>query len=763
MVRVMVAAPYREDALGDVCEEYATAIRPRYGRLRSLLWLWAQIARAAVASRWHGRGLGNGQGVRGGNTQRGATVMLTGLRQDLRYALRTFARAPFFTGVALITLSVGMGATIAMYTVVNGVLVRPLPYASPEELVFVQGGEAGRWAITYPDYVDLREQGRAFESLAVWQGWTVIMNDQDGAPTRQSAASVSWSFFGMLGVQPAVGRFFVAEEGVPNHAPVVVLSHAVWQESFGGREDVLGATFDAGEGERYTIVGVAPEGFIDPVGYATWGSRPVVWRSDPPPFSLEQADRGWIGFWTLGRLRDESSIAQAQSDVYAVIRAAYPAADGTPQVRVASLLDAMVGDVRRTLLVMLGAVAMVLLIGCANVANLLLSRASVRGREVTVRAALGAGRQRLVAQLLTESLVLSLAAAVIGLGIAAAGARAVVALSDVSLPRAWEVLVDWRVVLFAVGISLMTALFFGLAPALHLTTDRIAGGIREGGRGGAMGGRGRRLRNVLVVGETALAVVLLVGAGLLLRTMWNLQRIDPGFEPRGTLVVNVGLPPVTFTTPAEQSHVLERMIEEAAALPGVSSAGAITDLPMSGAINSTNVLREDVPPPPPSERRHALVRAISPSYFTTMGIPIVRGRAVEPIDREGTPDVVVVNERFVEMWFPGEEAIGRTVNVRGVSAQIVGIVANVKEFTLEDGPDPVLYTAYSQEKQPWMRERMTLVVKTEATDPASLTPAVRSALRRAHALIPVNRVRTLEDVVSAHVAEPRFRATVVLL
>jgi putative ABC transport system permease protein len=312
-------------------------------------------------------------------------------------------------------------------------------------------------------------------------------------------------------------------------------------------------------------------------------------------------------------------------------------------------------------------------------------------------------------------------------------------------------------------MSLVTALFFGLAPALHLTNDRIAGGIREGGRGGAMGGRGRRLRNVLVVSETALAVVLLVGAGLLLRTLWNLQRIDPGFEAHGALIVNVGLPPATFATPAEQSHVLQRMIEEVAALPGVTSAGAITDLPMSGAINSTNVLRADAPPPPPSEQRHALVRAVSPSYFTTMGIPIVRGRAVEPTDIEGTPDVAVVNDRFAELWFRGEEAIGKFVNVRGVSAQIVGVVANVKEFTLEDGPDPVLYTAYSQEKQPWMRERMTLVAKTEARDLASLTRAVRSALRRAHPLVPVNRVRTLEDVVSAHVAEPRFRATVVLL
>jgi putative ABC transport system permease protein len=759
-VAVLIPARYRADVWSDLADEHRERIGRGEGRATSAAWLVAQLVRAAAASRWHGRGLGRSalDARTDRRTQQGSGTM-GDLRRDVAYAVRTLVRAPVFTAVALLTLSVGLGATIAVYTVVNGVLLRPLPYEDPDRLVFVRGGDTGRGAITFPDYADLRETSAAFADLVVWQGWSVIRDDAEGVPTRRTAASVSWRFFRMLGVQPAAGRFFVAEEGAPGHAPVVVLSHAAWLREFGGRADAIGQPYAADDGV-YTVVGIAPEHFIDPVAYASWGSAPEAWRADPPVFSREAADRGWIGFWAIGRLRGDATIARAQAAVDALIESAYADVDPLPRARVVEVLADMVADVRRTLLVFQGAVALVLLIACANVANLMLSRAAERGREMAVRRALGASRGRLLAQLLTESLLLSTLAGAAGILLAVAGARALVAQAGAGLPRSSDVFVDWRVALAALAVAKVTALVFGLAPALQLTGGGAAARLRERGRAG--GAAGQRTRTVLVVAETALAVLLLVGAGLLLRTFWTLQRIDTGFEPASALAVRIELPEVSFPTAQEQRLALAAAVAEAAASPGIVAAGAITDLPMSGAVNSTTVYRTDVARPAPGQAPHVLVRGITPAYFDAMRVPVLRGRAFAAGDRDGTPPVAIVNERFVTVFFPGEDAIGRTVEVRGTTRAIVGVVRDVKEFTLTGGPDAALYEPFSQVQQSWMRVGAWVVARADGGTPP-LAADVRQAVRRAHPRIPITTVRPLGDVVAADIAAPRFRARLVAL
>ena len=757
MLLVFVHRQYRQDVWGDLHDEYRERRDRGTPPSAGHAWLLGQVVRAAAASHWHARRVLEVDRT-GGRIHDGGSLM-HGAWRDLAYAVRTLVRAPVFTVVALLTLSLGLGATVAVFTVVNGVLLRPLPYEEPERLVFIRGGETGRGAITFPDYADLRESSPAFEDLVVWQGWSVIREDGEGIPTRRSAASVSWRYFRLLGVQPSAGRFFTEDDGVPGHPPVVVLSHGAWQREFGGRADAIGQAYAADDGV-YTIVGVAPAGFIDPIAYSTWGNEPEVWRADPPVFSREAADRGWIGFWAMGRLRGDATLARAQATVDAVIESAYAGFDPIPHARVVTVLDDVVADVRRTLLVLQGSVALVLLIACVNVANLQLSRAAVRGREVAVRRALGASRARLLAQLLTESVLLSIVAGAAGIAIAIAGARALVAQAGADLPRAWEVFVDWRVALAAFAIAGVTAILFGLAPALQLTGGGAATRLREGGRGQVASGG--RMRTLLVVAETALAVLLLVGAGLLLRTFWSLQRLDTGFDPASAVAVRIGLPEVSFPSAAEQHQALLRVVDELAATPGIAGAGAITDLPMSGAVNSTTVYRDDRPQPEPGQTPFTLVRGIVPGYFEAMRIPLVRGRTIDATDRAATTPVALVNERFVAVNFPGEDPIGRSVTVRGVSREIVGIVRDVKEFTLTGGPDAALYEPFAQVNQPWMRANAWVVARADA-DGAPLADIARRAIRAAHGRIPIAAVRTLDDIVAADIAAPRFRAVLIAL
>lgn len=682
--------------------------------------------------------------------------MMVDLVRDLKYALRSWARTPLFTLLAVAMIGLGMGGALAVFSVIDGVLLKPLAYPGADRLVHIEGSGSGRHGVTYPDIEDIRERARTLESVVAWQGWSVVMRDPDGVPIRRSAASVSAAFFELLGVRPVLGRLFTPEDEPLNHAPVVVLSHEFWQTEFNGARDVVGRSLEV-DSTAYTIVGVAPSGFEDPLAAAIPTSEPVLWRARPEMFDPAVADRGWIGFWAIARLRNGATTEQATAEVAAIVREFYPDAAQRPDHRVATFRDRLVRDVRPTLLLLLAAVAGVMLIACANLANLLLSRASARIREVAVRASLGAPRLRLINQLLTETLVLCLLGGAVGLAVAWAGGRAIVALGAAGLPRVDSIGIDARVALVAMLLSVLCALAAGLIPALRLSDTRVGDTLRGASRGNFPDRRGQRFRHLLVIAETALAVMLLAGAGVLLRSASNLMSIDPGFDAEEVLTVRATLLPEAFPSLPAQDGALARIVEAIAAVPDVQAAGAISDLPMSGAVNSTGVPRADRP----DERSvRTLVRAITPDYFDVMGVEVREGRPLGAQDRRGGAEVAVVNATFAEALFPGESAIGGIVNVRGVSREIVGVVDDVKEFTLAGGGDAALYLAYAQETQSWMRESASLVVRGRG-DPEDLAAVVRAAIRAAEPMVTVGAVRPMRALIDRDVATPRFRAVLI--
>jgi len=746
----LVASPYRDDVVADLVEEYEAEVRLRRGVLGGRVWLTMMLLRSALASRVHGV---CADGAVGAPRRRGQ--MLSSATQDLRYALRSFTRTPGLTIVAVATMSLALAATVAIFAVVNAVILRPLPYPDAGRLVHVQGREGARWAISYPDMVDFRDGSALIDDVAAWEGWRAVRREADGTPTVIDTGWVTPNYFSLLGAVPAAGRFFRPGEGAPGQAPVVVLSHELWRRAFAGRPDAVGGVIELGDAE-YEIVGVAPEAFVDPVAAAVFRTRPALWRPMAADTLPNAHDRTWVGYWTIAKLSAGATPASAQADLRAIARRVEP--DRSPDAfSVRSFKAVLVRDVERSLIVLFAAVAILLLIACANVANLLLGRASVRAREIAVRASLGAGRLRLVRQMLTESLLLALAAAVPAVPLAAGLSRFVIRQGGVVLPRAESVGFDWVVFAFALGAASAAAVLFGLAPALHATGARMARALRAAGRGADTAPGGRRLRHALVVVETALAVVLLVGAGLLGRTFWHLARIDPGFDASAVLTVRAIVGGAGDEPAASVNTRVRRLVEEIAAVPSVTGVGAITDLPMSGAVNSTLVGRTDRPADDPVR---ALVRAVTPGYFASMGVALARGRVFTWADAPGAPDVAVVNTAFARRLFADEDPVGREIDVRGVACRIVGVVDRVVEFTLAEAEQLAVYTSFPQERQSWMRTAVTLTARTGG-DPAALAGAVRAAVRRADGSVAVSGIRPMASLVEADVAAPRLRALLI--
>ena len=681
--------------------------------------------------------------------------MLGNVIQDVQLAVRSWARAPLFTLLAVSMLGLGMGGTLAVFSVVSGVLMEPLDYTDPDRLVHIEGRRVARHGITYVDYEEIEQHARSLEAVAAWQGWRIVLRDGQGVPQTTSAASVSANFFDVLRAGPSAGRLFGPEDQPLGHTPVVVLSHTFWQEQYASDADVIGRSIRV-DSASYTIVGVAPPGFVDPVAAAIPTTEPVMWRARPEMFNSAER-RDWVGFWAFGRLRAGVTLQQARGEVRQIARALYPNAPQPVDVDVATFRDRLVRDVRPTLLLLFAAVGGVFLIACANLTNLLLSRGTARVRDVAVRASLGAGRPRLVAQLLTETLVLCLFGAVVGLGVAWAGGRAIVALAATGLPRASAVTLDVRVLLFALLLCILCALAAGLAPALRMTDARVALALRAAGRSTLPARHGQRLRHSLVIIETALAVILLSGGGVLLRSAWNLTRVHPGFDATPVLTLRASFISEAFPTANSQDMALGNVIDRVAALQNVEAVGAISDLPLSGAINSTSIQRSDNP----SERGlQTLVRAITPETFTALHIPTLRGRTFDAADAPGAAQVAVVNARFVESLFADQDPIGRTVEVRGVTREIVGVVADVKEFTLAGGPDLVLYLPYVQETQSWMREQMTLVIRTTG-GLANMAEHASAAARSAEPLVTLTAIRPMSEYIDRDVAAPRLRAILI--
>ena len=666
------------------------------------------------------------------------------LRGDLRFGARSLKKNPGFATVAVLTLGLGIGASTAMFTLVNSVLLRPLPFHQPERLV-VPLELSPYSALEAPssplNFFAWRSGVESFEGLA---GGHVQRRNLtgDGRPEELPVFATTANFFEVLGVEPRLGRLY--GEGEVDE-PVAVLSHRLWQRRFGGDPGIAGRVITL-DGETRTVVAVLPPDFH------SLGERVDVWL--PTRFDVHGPGRF---FHSVGRLRPGATLEQAQAEMEAVLRRQqeeYPQWTAGWGVRLAPLHEEVTAEARPSLLVLLGAVTLLLLIACANVASLLLARSAVRQKEMALRITLGATRPRLVRQTLVESLVLAGLAGLLGLALAAWGTRIVVRLlpADLALPRVAEIGVDGRVLAFAIGVSVLTGVLFGVAPALSGSAVRLAETLREAARGTTSG----RLafRKALVVAEVALAVVLLVAAGLVGRSLQSMLGVDPGVRVEQVLTLQLTLTGPRYQGPEPKRRFLEALLPRLDALPGARSVGAEIFLPLSGDKMGHVFFREDRPRPAPGEELPADVRVVAGDYFRTLGIPLLRGRTFGARDDEAAEPVFVVNQELAERFYPGEDPVGKPIALpwgEDITGRIVGVVGSVREKGLTEEPSPALYRAYAQMPFP----QVAVVMRAEG-EPLTLADAAASVVREIDPDQPIAQVRTMEQVVAETVARPRF-------
>ncbi len=681
------------------------------------------------------------------------------LRQDAGFALRLLRHNPLFTTIVLITLAVGIGANTAIFSVVKAVLLQPLPYRHAERAIVIWNSyaqaELEHAAIAPAEFADILEQQRAFAGVSA-------MSDQPssligvGEPEQLMAYVVSPNLFDLLGAAPQLGRGFTAQDGKEGAEQVVLLSHGLWVRRFGGDvgdAGIVGRAINVG-GRLRTVIGVMPAGVRFPEAPLGFLREPAdLWI----PFGWEQSrseSRGNQYLGMVARLRPGVEIAQARADLDAIaarFRAQFPdrytGVSGWRLVAV-PLRDEMVGDVRPALLTLLGAVALVLLIACVNVANLLLTRAALRQRELAMRGALGAGRGRLVRQLLTESTLLSLAGGALGVLLAWWGVRTLVQLDPGNIPRLDGVRIDGAVLAFSLGISALTGLVFGLAPALHQSRLDLHSALQSGGRGSTAGRGHRHFRNALVIAEVAMAFVILIQAGLLVRSFAALQRVDPGFRADGVLSMHLALPRTKYDTPEKLSGFHRELQSRAAAIPGVRQASAVYPLPMSGKAWSGSFEIEGQPPAPGQPEPHAEYAVAMPGYFRTMRIPLRNGREFTEHDAAGAPEVVIVDELLARRYWPGENAVGKRLDV----GTVVGMVAHVRNAGPQDEGEPQIYKPFLQ----WPQRPLFIVARTEEVEPSALAPALRRAIRAVDPDQPVADLQTMQRRLHGAVARERF-------
>ena len=687
----------------------------------------------------------------------GASPMLA---LDLRYAARSLWRRPGFATVVVLTLALGIGATTAIFSVVNGVLLRPLPFPQPERLIALQGhptnGDTEKvgTSTSYPDFEDIRAQATVFDGLAAVRTWPTTLTGGGEQPARVRVTLATSDLWPIMGSpRPVLGRGLQPADERPDAPAVAVLSHALWRARYGGDPGIVGHTI-ALDGRPVTVVGVMPAGLRLTGDTQLW--RPLV------PDETDRA-RGAHRLGVIGRLRPGVSLHQAGAEVRAITRRLelqYPEDNAQRSARLTPLRDSIVGDTRPALLVLLGAVALVLLIGCANLASLFLARAASREREMAVRAALGAGRGRLVRHWMAESFLLTAAGAAAGLAVAWLGMKGLMAWAPRTIPRADEVALDLPVLLFMLATSVAVGLAFGVLPMVQQRrgTPSLAS-LRDGARGVTGGMARRRLRNTLVVAEVALATVLVTGAALLLKSFAQLQQAELGFAPDGLVVANVQLPQARYDSVARVLHFYERVRAEVAAIPGVRQVAVAYEHPLSEGWTSSYVL-EGRDAPPPGHEPEARVRPVWPGYFSTVGVPLVSGRDVSEQDRFDSPGVVVVNEAFARRHFAGQSALGHRLR-RGSwwpggpeTFEIVGVVADEPMLGPGAGSEPATYFPHAQ----FPMNDMWLVVRTEG-DAATLAPELRARIWRLDADLPLDDVRTMRELLGASVAGPRFNAT----
>jgi putative ABC transport system permease protein len=672
--------------------------------------------------------------------------------RDLTYAVRSILKARGFAAVAILTIALGIGANSAIFTVVNAVLLRPLPYAQPERLVMVwqdlraRGGPADEWA-TPGNYADWRREPGLFRQVAAISGWRPTLTG-GAEPEPISGEQVSHEYFPVLGVSPIAGRAFTQEDDVPNARRVVVIGHGLWQRRFGGDASAVGRTITL-SGDPHEIVGVLPEGFRPVVSSAA-----EIWR--PLRINTATPARGAVVLRAIARLPDGVTLERAQAAASALatrLEATYPQFNEKTGFNLTPLHDRIVGDIRPGLIALLGAVAFVLLIACANIANLLLARGSARGRELAVRMALGATRGRVVRQLLTESVLLAGIGGAAGVVLGVWALDALVSLAPASAPRVNEVGLDATVFAFAAVLTLATGVIFGLVPALQSSHIGVAHALQDAARGGS-GVAGRALRRTLIVAEIALALILLTGGALLLQTFVRLQSADLGFNPEDVLVGFVNPPRTSYDTAAKRRTLYDQLLEKAAALPGVQKAALASVLPLSGDSDTSFSIEGRPVPSSQSETPVTWYRQVSAGYFDAMGMTMRRGRVFAA--GEPAPSVIV-NETFVRTFFPREDPLGRRVRFGGGAGDpwftIIGVVADARARGAREAAKVETFIPYWQFLEPG------IVVILKSANPGQLAAPLRAAVSSIDRNLPVSGITTLAEMVGDSIAQPKFVAT----
>ena len=676
-------------------------------------------------------------------------------RQDLVFGVRMLYKNRGFTAVALLALALGIGANTAIFSVVNAVLLRPLPFRDPQRLIMIwenhqqRGGPEREWA-SPADFRDFRDQAQSFEHVAAMVGWGPTLTGQ-GEPEDLQGAGVSHDTFSMLGVDPLLGRAFRPDEDQPGAERVVVLSHQLWQRRFGADPSIIGKSV-ALSGESFTVIGVMPRGLTFPILNNT-----DIWRTIGPVFAANPGcDRDCVILRVMAKLKPGVPIEAARTEVSSIAlqnAERFPDSNTGVGATLVPLHEQLVGDVRPAMLVLLGAVGLVLLIACANVANLLLARAAAREKEVAIRAALGASRARLIRQHLTESLVLAVIGGAFGLLMAFWLVDLLVGIAPAGTPRIDEVAIDPGVLAFTFGIALATGLVFGLAPALLSSRTNFNSALKEGGRETSATSRGARVRSALVVSEVALALMLLIGAGLLIRSFVNLQRVDPGFNPNNVLRVDINIPRTRYPERNQSAAFYKQLLDRVARLPGVEHAGAVSSLPLSGGGTDSNFAIEGQPPVEPDHRPVAWYSSITPAYFRAMGIRLLKGRELTELDSADAPKVVLISETMARRYFPDEEPVGKRLVFGGGTdlREIVGVISDVKHFGMSVDSRPSMYFPHDQNPA----RGMSLVVRTQG-NPLTLAAAIRGEVSELDRDLAVSNVMTMEQLVGTSLAAPRF-------
>jgi predicted permease len=682
------------------------------------------------------------------------------LWQDLRYGARMLFKNPVFTLIVVLTLALGIGANTAIFSVVNAVLLRPLPYPEPEQLVMalltntVEGKSSGYFGNA--DFLAVRERNQSFENVTGFSLGTFTLTGGE-RPEQVSGALVSADFFATLRVTPARGRAYQAEDDRPGSARVVVISHSFWQQRLAAEPQVIGKTINLND-TPYTIIGVTPESF-----HFALTPDAELW---PVQVIRPPGRRGPYYMQCIGRLKPGVTEQQAQADLSAIaaqVKQQFPNSSPFNAMTTRPLITSVVGQVRRALLVILGAVAFVLLIAAANVANLQLARAASREREMAVRRALGANRWRIVRQLLTESLLLAAIGGVVGLLLALWGIDLFRTFGPANLPRLREVNLDGRVMGFTMLAALLSGLIFGLAPAMQSSRADLNESLKEGGRAGTESHGRKRLRGLLVVAEVALTLVLLVGAGLLLKSFLRLQEVNPGFQPDHLLTAQISLPPARYAEDQKIIAFYQELISRMKSLPGVQAVGISMSLPPNRLSLANDFGIEGRPLAPGHARPWAEEMTISPDYFTALGVPLLRGRFFTDADKAGAPRVLIINEAMARRFFPNEDPVGKRLqtgdpNPNAPWETIVGVVGNVKYTGLEVEEALTMYAPYTTPAWVSSSRSMYLVVRT-AGEPLGLSSALRQQVRSLDQDLPVAKLKTMEQVIHESVAGPRFRAS----